>query len=75
MPDQRITMPQALAAFTPGAAYAAQAETLVGSLEPGHLADFVLVDHDPLTTPDPQAIRAIQVEETWIGGTRVWVKK
>ncbi|HEY0269850.1 MAG TPA: amidohydrolase family protein [Sphingomonas sp.] len=74
-PEQRITMPQALAAFTSGAAYAAFADDKVGSLEPGHLADFVLVDHDPLTTPDPQAIRATRVEETWIGGIRVWVRK
>ena len=73
--DQRITMPQALAAFTSGAAYAAFAEDRLGSLEPGHFADFVLVDHDPLTTTDPRAIRATQVQETWIGGIRVWVRK
>jgi predicted amidohydrolase YtcJ len=74
-PDERITMPQALAAFTTGAAYAAGAEDRLGSLEPGKLADFVLVDRDPLTTVDPQAIRTIQVQETWIGGQRVWVRK
>ena len=68
-------MPQALAAFTTGAAYAAGAEDRLGSLEPGKLADFVLVDRDPLTTVDPQAIRSIQVQETWIGGQRVWVRK
>ncbi|WP_390902646.1 amidohydrolase [Sphingomonas oryzagri] len=74
-PQERITMPQALAAFTSGAAYAAQAEDRIGSLEPGHLADFVLVDTDPLTTQDPQAVRHTQVLETWINGIRVWVKK
>lgn len=74
-PQERITMPQALAAFTSGAAYAAQAEDRIGSLEPGHLADFVLVDTDPLTTQDPQAVRKTQVLETWINGIRVWVKK
>ena len=74
-PSERITMPQALAAFTTGAAYAAEAEDRIGSLEPGKLADFVLVDRDPLTTADPQAIRSIQVQETWIGGQRVWVRK
>ena len=74
-PQERVTMPQALAAFTTGAAYAAFADDRLGSLEPGHMADFILIDHDPLTTPDPQAIRATQVEETWIGGQRVWVRK
>jgi predicted amidohydrolase YtcJ len=74
-PQERITMPQALAAFTSGAAYAAQAEDRIGSLEPGHLADFVLVDTDPLTTQDSQAVRHTQVLETWINGIRVWVKK
>ena len=68
-------MPQALAAFTTGAAYAAFADDRLGSLEPGHMADFILIDRDPLITPDPQAIRATQVEETWIGGQRVWVRK
>jgi predicted amidohydrolase YtcJ len=75
MPEQKITMPQALAAFTSGAAYAAEAEDRVGSLEPGRMADFVLVDTDPLTTQDNQVIRRTQVLETWISGTRVWVKK
>jgi predicted amidohydrolase YtcJ len=74
-PDEKLTMPQALAAFTTGAAYAAQAEDRIGSLEPGHLADFVLLDRDPVTTTDPQAIRQTQVQETWIGGQRVWVRK
>jgi hypothetical protein len=75
IPEQKITMSQALAAFTSGAAYAAEAEDRVGSLETGHLADFVLVDTDPLTTQDPQAVRRTQVLETWISGTRVWTKK
>jgi predicted amidohydrolase YtcJ len=74
-PAERITMPQALAAFTTGAAYAAGAEDRLGSLEPGHLADFVLIDRDPLTASDPQAVRETQVLETWIGGQRVWVRK
>jgi predicted amidohydrolase YtcJ len=74
-PQERITMPQALAAFTSGAAYAALAEDRIGTLEPGHMADFVLVDTDPLTTQDPQAVRHTQVLETWISGQRVWTRK
>jgi len=74
-PQEKIGIGQALAAFTTGAAYAARAEDVIGSLEPGHEADFVLVDRDPMTTADPQALRQTQVEETWIGGKRVWVRK
>jgi predicted amidohydrolase YtcJ len=74
-PDEKLTMLQALTAFTTGAAYAAQAEDRLGSLEPGHMADFVLLDRDPVATTDPQAIRATQVQETWISGQRVWVRK
>ena len=74
-PDQKLTMTQALAAFTTGAAFAAEAEDRLGSLEPGHMADFVLLDRDPVASTDPQAIRAMQVQETWVGGQRVWVRK
>ncbi len=74
-PQERITMPHALAAFTSGAAYAALAEDRIGTLTPGLMADFVLVDTDPLMTQDPQVVRHTQVLETWIGGIRVWVKK
>ncbi len=74
LPDQKLTLEQAFAAFTTGAAYAAKAEDRVGSLEPGHLADFVLVDRDPFRV-DAAALRATQVQETWIGGARAWVRK
>ena len=33
----------------------------VGSLEPGHMADFVLLDRDPVASTDPQAIRATRL--------------
>ena len=74
LPAQKLTLTQALAAFTTGAAYAAQAEDRLGSLEPGHLADFVLVDRDPFQV-DAKALRDTKVLETWIGGVRAWVRK
>ncbi|WP_167072038.1 amidohydrolase family protein [Sphingomonas vulcanisoli] len=73
-PDQRITLQQAFAAFTTGAAYAAKAEDRLGTLEPGHMADFILLDRDPFQV-DPQALRGTKVLETWIGGQRAWVRK
>jgi predicted amidohydrolase YtcJ len=74
LPQQRITLTQALAAFTTGAAYAAKMEDRVGSLEPGHFADFILIDRNPFQI-DPGALRETKVTETWIGGVRAWVRK
>jgi predicted amidohydrolase YtcJ len=74
LPEQRLTLPQALAAFSTGAAYAAKAEDHLGTLEPGHLADFILIDRDPFQV-DAVALRQTKVLETWVGGQRVWVRK
>jgi len=72
-PAQRLTIAEALAAFTSGGAYAGFAEDRLGSLEPGHMADFVLIDRDVMTA-SPADIRATRVLETWIGGKRLWVR-
>jgi predicted amidohydrolase YtcJ len=73
-PQEIITREQALAAFTTGAAYAEFAEDRFGRLAPGYRADFILVDHDPMDGP-ASAVRATKVNETWIGGKRVFRKK
>lgn len=70
-PEERVTREQALSGFTTGAAYAAFAETKVGSLTPGHQADFILVDIDPLLS-SPGEIRKAVVKETWVGGRPVY---
>ena len=70
-PQERVTREQALAGFTIGGAYAAFAETKLGSLTPGHRADFVLVDKDPLLA-SPSEIRKTVVSETWVGGRPVY---
>lgn len=74
MPAERVSREQALAGFTTGAAFAAFAEDRLGSLTPGKRADFLLLDADPMTTP-PNELRGIGVEETWVGGQRVYVRK
>ena len=74
-PEQRITLSQALAAFTVGAAHAGGAEDRLGTLEPGRMADFVIVDRDPLAHPDPVSLRATKVDETWVAGVRVFERK
>ena len=73
-PQERVTREQALAGFTTGAAYASFAEDKVGRLAPGFRADFILVDKNPLEST-PAEIRATKVQETWIGGARVFKRK
>ncbi len=70
-PEERVSREQALAGFTTGAAYAAFAETKVGSLTPGHHADFILIDVDPLLA-SPSDLRKAVVKETWVGGRPVY---
>jgi len=69
-PDQRLTPEEAVRAYTAGGAFAAFEEGLKGTLEPGRLADFVVLDGDPFR--EPARIRRMRVQETWIGGERVW---
>ena len=53
--EQRLTLEQAFAAFTRGGAYAGFAEDRLGTLEPGHMADFVFIDRDIFADADPAA--------------------
>jgi len=70
-PGEKLTPVQALAAFTTGAAYAAHAETRVGTLTSGKWADFIVVDAD-LFADDPATIWQTKVSQTWVGGKRVF---
>ncbi|MGZ8490893.1 MAG: amidohydrolase [Gemmatirosa sp.] len=67
VPTQKITVEEALRAYTRGGAYAAFDEAERGTLERGKLADFVLVDRD-LTRVPPETIRDAQVVLTVVGG-------
>jgi len=71
VPEQKITVEEALRAYTADAAYAAFAEGEKGTLEPGKLADFVLIDRDLRRIP-PETIRDAQVLMTVVGGTVVY---
>jgi predicted amidohydrolase YtcJ len=73
-PQQIISLNEAFRAFTATAAFAAFAEDRIGSLTPGHMADFVILDRDIFTTTAPD-IRGARPVETWIGGKRLWVAK
>lgn len=71
VPRQRITVAQALEAYTLGAAFAAHRETQEGSLAEGKLADFIVLSDDPLKV-EPDRIADIKVLKTIVGGKSVW---
>ena len=73
-PQEAVTREQAWWAYTGGAAYAGFAEDKFGQLSPGQRADFIIVDRDP-TLASPSDLRATKVEETWIGGQKVFERK
>jgi len=64
---QRISIKEALEVCTINGAYASFEEESKGSLTPGKLADFVLLDSDPVRQ-DPEALQEINVVATYLGG-------
>jgi predicted amidohydrolase YtcJ len=69
-PEERMTMEEAFASFTINAAYAAHQESLLGTLEPGKKADFILLDRD-IFAVDPSELWQTQVLQTWVNGRRI----
>jgi predicted amidohydrolase YtcJ len=70
-PDGRLTIEQAIAAYTIGSAYAEFAKREKGLLQPGMLADFVVLDRD-ITKAPPEEILKTQVLRTVVGGKTVY---
>jgi predicted amidohydrolase YtcJ len=70
-PAERLPARDALALYTTQAAYACHRENEIGSLQPGKLADFVVLDRNPLEA-EPGQIPGIQVLATVLGGTPVY---
>ncbi|HZV56553.1 MAG TPA: amidohydrolase family protein [Sphingobium sp.] len=69
-PDPRLTLAEALRAYTLGGAYAGLAETQLGNLAPGQRADFLILDRD-ISKSAPEALAETGIEELWIGGRRI----
>ena len=70
-PDERLSAYEALQALTTGPAWQAFEEERKGRIKPGLLADFVILDRNPLTTP-VDSIKDIKVRETIKEGRSVW---
>ena len=69
--NQRVTVDEAIRIATINGAHASFEEQLKGSITPGKLADFVMLEGDPHTV-DPDAIKNIKVNRTVVGGKTVF---
>lgn len=74
VPEQKITLEEALRAYTAGAAFAGFQDDKLGVLKPGLLADLVVLDRD-LTTIAPESIRESHVSHTVVGGRVVFSRR
>ena len=69
-PDQAFTVREALDSFTKAGAYASFEECTKGQIQPGYLADFVVLGSDPFHTPE-ENLKDIPILQTWLDGERV----
>lgn len=69
-PEERLTVQQALQLYTRNGAFIGREEREKGSLEPGKLADFIVVDRDILSVPTNQ-LKDVHVLATYVGGKQV----
>ena len=73
IPEEKITLPEAVEAYTMGSAYAEFQEKDKGSITPGKLADFVIMSDD-IFALGADAIQSVKVETTVVGGKIVYNK-
>ena len=72
-PEQNLTREQAIRLYTINNAFLTFEEARKGSLEPGKLADFIVLDRDILSCPVDE-VKDIKVEATYLGGARVYAR-
>jgi predicted amidohydrolase YtcJ len=72
-PEQQLTREQAIRLYTINNAFLTFDEARKGSLEPGKLADFIILDRDILTCPVGE-VKDIQVQATYLGGARIYAR-
>jgi hypothetical protein len=72
-PEQKISVEEAVRAYTINNAYAAFEENSKGTIAPGKLADFVVLSDD-IFSVDPVKIAGVKVQMTVVGGVVVYMK-
>lgn len=73
-PEQCLTLPEALRAYTWGAAYAAGLEDHLGLLVPGYQADLLVLDRNIFALP-PEALLETKVQRVMVGGVWRWQRE
>ncbi|MGH9374008.1 MAG: amidohydrolase [Vicinamibacterales bacterium] len=73
-PEQNLTREQAIRLYTINNAFLTYEEARKGSLEPGKLADFIVLDRDILSCP-VEEVKDITVEATYLGGARIYQRQ
>ena len=71
LPQQKLTMQEAVALYTTGSAYTSYEENVKGKLCPGYLADFIVLSQDIFSVPENEIIRT-KVEQIYLGGKLVY---
>jgi len=70
-PSQSLSVPEALACYTTGAAFASFSEADHGTLGSGKMADMVVLDRDPFNS-SYDALRRVKAVQTFVGGRLLW---
>jgi len=73
-PEQKLTMAEAWAGYTLGAAYAAYMEDRLGRLAPDHLADLIVLEKDPFTC-NADELLTLQSSATMVAGEWVYISR
>ena len=71
MPQERVSLEDTIKAYTLGAAFAGRREKTEGSLEPGKLADLIVLSQD-LFKIEPSKVADMKVSLTMVGGKVVY---
>ena len=70
-PEQKLSVAEAIEAYTMGSAYAEFQDQIKGSITRGKLADMVLLSDD-IFSIEPARIREVKILQTFVGGKLVW---
>ena len=70
-PQEQVSVEAAIRSITRDAAWLAHSDKEIGSLEPGKLADMVVLESDPRKV-EPKKISDIKVSQTWMDGKQVY---